>query len=525
LLNQSKRKKWWVLVQKINIFDTTLRDGEQSAGVNLNLHEKLEIAKQLERLNVDIMEAGFPAASKGDFESVRQVANIIKNSSVTGLARSKQSDIDAVWEAVKGGASPRLHTFIATSPIHMQYKLKQTPDQVIDTAVSSVKYAAKFFPTIQWSAEDAGRSDYEFLTRIITAVIDAGASVINLPDTVGYLSPTEYGKMFAYICNNVPNIDKAILSAHCHDDLGMAVSNSLSAIENGVLQIEGTINGIGERAGNASLEEVAVALHIRQDYYKAKTGLNLSEIKRTSDLVSKLTGMVIPPNKAIVGKNAFAHESGIHQDGVLKEKTTYEIISPELVGVKSNSMVLGKHSGRHAFRTHLVELGYQLEEQEVNRLFILFKELADKKKEITDEDLTALLVEQKLTNVEDYYQLTALQVQYGTNQIPTATITLTDRNGEVIQEAATGAGSVEALYNTLERCIGNAIVLDDYRIQSVGAGRDALAQVYVNVKLGKYESSGRGTAQDVLEASAKAYLNGVNRVLSLKNSTEEKIGV
>ncbi|MBD8068881.1 2-isopropylmalate synthase [Bacillus sp. PS06] len=512
-------------MRKINIFDTTLRDGEQSAGVNLNLHEKLEIARQLERLNVDIIEAGFPAASKGDFESVKQVAAIIKNASVVGLARSKQSDIDAVWEAVKGGVSPRLHTFIATSPIHMQYKLKQTPEQVIETAVASVKYASKFFPTIQWSAEDACRSDFDFLVKIITQVIDAGATVINLPDTVGYVNPKEYGEMFAYIQEHVPNIHRAALSAHCHDDLGMAVSNSLAAIENGVTQIEGTINGIGERAGNASLEEVAVALHTRQDYYQANTRLKLNEIKRTSDLVSKLTGMVIPPNKAVVGKNAFAHESGIHQDGVLKEKTTYEIISPDLVGVKSNSMVLGKHSGRHAFRTHLVEQGYQLEDSDVNRLFELFKELADKKKEITEEDISALLVEQQLTNDEDYYVLSALQVQYGTNQIPTATITLTNTDGQTIQEAATGAGSVEALYNTLERCIATAIVLDDYRIQSVGAGRDALAQVYVKITMDGIVSSGRGTAQDVLEASAKAYLNAVNRVVNIKNSQQEKVSI
>ncbi|MFS0861765.1 2-isopropylmalate synthase [Fredinandcohnia sp. 179-A 10B2 NHS] len=514
-------------MQKINIFDTTLRDGEQSAGVNLNLHEKLEIAKQLERLNVDVMEAGFPASSEGDFQSVKQIAEMIKNCSVTGLARSTKNDIDAAWEALKGGVEPRLHTFIATSPIHMTYKLKQTPDQVIATAVESVKYASKFFPIIQWSAEDASRSDLPFLAKIIKEVIDAGASVINIPDTVGYGTPEEYGRIFSYLQENVPNIEKVILSAHCHDDLGMAVSNSLSAVEHGVLQIEGTINGIGERAGNASLEEVAVALHIRQDYYKAKTRLNLGEIKRTSDLVSKLTGMIIPPNKAIIGKNAFAHESGIHQDGVLKEKTTYEIISPELVGVKSNSMVLGKHSGRHAFRNRIIELGYTLEEQEVNHVFKLFKALADKKKEITDDDLITLLVDEKLTNLEDAYQLTAMQVQYGTTQVPTATITLTDREGNQIQEAATGSGSVEALYNTLERCIGITITLDDYRIQSVGAGRDALAEVYVKIKHENYESSGRGTAQDVLEASAKAYVNAVNRLLSVEQNKRilDKVGV
>jgi len=516
-----------VPVRKINIFDTTLRDGEQSAGVNLNLHEKLEIAKQLERLNVDVMEAGFPAASEGDFQSVKQIADIIKNVSVTGLARAVQSDIDAAWGALKGGAEPRLHTFLATSPIHRKYKLKQTKEQVIQTAVDSVKYASQFFPIIQWSAEDASRTELDFLAKIIKEVIDAGANVINLPDTVGYGTPEEYGKMFTYVLENVPNIDKVILSTHCHDDLGMAVSNSLSAIEHGVLQVEGTINGIGERAGNASLEEVAVALHIRQDFYQAHTRLKLDEIKRTSDLVSKLTGMIVPPNKAVIGRNAYAHESGIHQDGVLKEKTTYEIITPELVGVKSNSMVLGKHSGRHAFRNRILELGYTLDDQEINRVFKLFKDLADKKKEITDDDLVTLLVNEKVANVEDTYQLTSMQVQYGTNQIPTATITLTDREGNQIQEAATGSGSVEALYNTLERCFGISITLDDYRIQSVGAGRDALAEVFVKVKHENVESSGRGSAQDVLEASARAYVNAVNRLITVEKNKKllEKVGV
>ena len=336
-------------MRTINIFDTTLRDGEQSAGVNLNLSEKLEIAKQLERLNVDIIEAGFPAASKGDFISVREIATLIRNCSVTGLARSVMSDIDAAWEALREGEDPRLHVFLATSPIHRQYKLKQSKEEVIETAVSAVKYAAGKFPLIQWSAEDACRTELPFLARIVEEVIQAGARVINIPDTVGYISPGEYGKVFQYLRENVPSIDKVILSAHCHDDLGMAIANSLAAIENGAGQIEGTINGIGERAGNAALEELAVALHIRQDHYQAGTRLKLEEISRTSSLVSKLTGMAVPANKAIVGRNAFAHESGIHQDGVLKEKTTYEIISPELVGFHANSMVLGKHSGRHDF--------------------------------------------------------------------------------------------------------------------------------------------------------------------------------
>lgn len=509
-------------MRKINIFDTTLRDGEQSAGVNLNLHEKLEIARQLERLGVDIIEAGFPAASKGDFQAVQAIAQTVRNCSVTGLSRSVQSDIDAAWEALKDGAEPRLHVFIATSPIHMQYKLRMTPEQVIETAVESVRYAKKYFPIVQWSAEDACRSDLPFLATIIEKVIEAGANVINIPDTVGYITPKQYGDIFSFLKENVRNIEKIILSAHCHDDLGMAVANSLAAIEAGATQIEGTINGIGERAGNAAIEEVAVALYIRKDYYQAETRLNLQEIKRTSSLVSKLTGMIVPPNKAIVGKNAFAHESGIHQDGVLKEKTTYEIISPQLVGVQSNSMVLGKHSGRHAFRTRIQELGYLLTEEEVNRLFVRFKDLADKKKDITDDDLIALILDEKLDTYKNFYQLCSIQVQYGTNQIPTAVVVLKDGEGNDIQEAATGAGSVEALYNALEKALQLPVTLLDYRIESVGSGRDALAQVYVKVSLDGKEASGRGTAQDVLEASAKAYIHAVNRMFVIEKMREEQ---
>ncbi|MED0656014.1 2-isopropylmalate synthase [Anoxybacillus ayderensis] len=509
-------------MRKINIFDTTLRDGEQSAGVNLNLHEKLEIARQLERLGVDIIEAGFPAASKGDFQAVQAIAQTVRNCSVTGLSRSVQSDIDAAWEALKDGAEPRLHVFIATSPIHMQYKLRMTPEQVIETAVESVRYAKKYFPIVQWSAEDACRSDLPFLATIIERVIEAGANVINIPDTVGYITPKQYGDIFSFLKKNVRNIEKISLSAHCHDDLGMAVANSLAAIEAGATQIEGTINGIGERAGNAAIEEVAVALYIRKDYYQAETRLNLQEIKRTSNLVSKLTGMIVPPNKAIVGKNAFAHESGIHQDGVLKEKTTYEIISPQLVGVQSNSMVLGKHSGRHAFRTRIQELGYALTEEEVNRLFVRFKDLADKKKDITDDDLIALILDEKLDTYKNFYQLCSIQVQYGTNQIPTAVVVLKDGEGNDIQEAATGAGSVEALYNALEKALQLPVTLLDYRIESVGSGRDALAQVYVKVSLHGKKASGRGTAQDVLEASAKAYIHAVNRMFVIEKMKEEQ---
>lgn len=507
-------------MRTIKIFDTTLRDGEQSAGVNLNFSEKLEIARQLERLNVDIIEAGFPAASKGDFASVQKIAQTIKNCSVTGLARAVISDIDAAWGALKDGAEPRIHTFLATSPIHRQYKLKKTKEEVVETAVETVKYAASKFPIVQWSAEDATRTELPFLAEIIEKVIQAGARIINIPDTVGYTTPQEYGEIFQYLRNHVPSIDKVSLSAHCHDDLGMAIANSLSAIENGATQIEGTINGIGERAGNAALEELAVALYIRNNHYQASTRLNLQEISRTSSLISKLTGMVVPANKAIVGRNAFAHESGIHQDGVLKEKTTYEIISPDLVGFQSNSMVLGKHSGRHAFKNRLSELGLEVADEEANRLFTVFKDLADRKKEMTDDDLAAIVLEEKLSKEQRFYDLIGIQIQYGTNSVPTATVTLSGSNNEVIQEAGTGAGSIEALYNTLEKCLNGTANLLDYRIQSVGAGRDALAQVYVKLNYEGMETSGRGLAQDVLEASSKAYLNAVNRVIYMKEKAQ-----
>ncbi|ASV68795.1 2-isopropylmalate synthase [Cytobacillus sp. FSL W7-1323] len=507
-------------MQQINIFDTTLRDGEQSAGVNLNFSEKLEIARQLERLNVNIIEAGFPAASKGDFGSVKSIAETVKNASVTGLARAVLSDIDAAWDSLKGGAEPRLHTFLATSPIHRDYKLKMTKEQVVETAVNTVKYAAERFSIVQWSAEDASRTELPFLAEIVEKVIQAGARVINIPDTVGYATPKEYGEIFKYLKNNVPSIDKVALSAHCHDDLGMATANSLAAIENGATQIEGTINGIGERAGNAALEEIAVALHIRKDFYNAQTTLNLGEISRTSSLVSKLSGMPVPANKAVIGANAYAHESGIHQDGVLKEVTTYEIISPQLVGVQSNSLVLGKHSGRHAFKNRLDELGLDVADEDIKPLFTVFKDLADRKKEMTDEDLVALVLEEKLSKEQRFYELIQIQIQYGTNQVPTATVTLSGSDNQVIQEAGTGAGSIEALYNTLEASVNGEISLLDYRIQSVGAGRDALAQVFVKLAYQGVETSGRGLAQDVLEASAKAYLNAVNRVIYMKEKTE-----
>ncbi len=508
-------------MSKIHVFDTTLRDGEQSPGVNLNKLEKLEIAKQLERFGVDRMEAGFPASSKGDFEAVKMIADTIKGTSVTGLARSVKTDIDAAWDALKGADEPCLHVFLATSPIHMKYKLQKSPEEVIDLAVEMVRYASKKFSKVQWSAEDASRSDRTFLATIIEKVIDAGATVINLPDTVGYGTPADYGEMFKYMKENVPNIDKAILSCHCHNDLGLAVANSIAAIQNGAGQIEGTINGIGERAGNASLEELAVAFHIRSDEYPFTTNLKLHEIKRTSDLVSKLTGMNVQANKAIVGKNAFAHESGIHQDGVLKHASTYEIITPELIGLSSNLLFLGKHSGRHAFSDKVKQLGFDLTEDKLKEAFGTFKLLTDRKKEVTDDDLFTILTDiQTDSSVIDKYELKMFQVQYGSNNIPTASVELRTPDQKVIQEACTGSGSVEALYATLDKLIDEELELIDYQISSVGGGRDALAEAQVQLVVNGERMNGRGSAQDVIEASGNAFLNAVNRYLIQKHTEE-----
>ncbi|MBS4210331.1 2-isopropylmalate synthase [Bacillus sp. FJAT-50079] len=511
-------------MRRIDIFDTTLRDGEQTAGVNLNTAEKLEIAKQLERFGVDVMEAGFPAASPGDLDAVRQIASTIKTSSVTGLARSVKSDIDHAWEALKVAECPRLHVFIATSPIHMTHKLKQTPEQVVETAVQTITYAKKYFPIVQWSAEDAFRSDPAFLAHIVEQAIKAGASVINIPDTVGYATPQEYGALFRYLKINVPNIAEAKLSAHCHNDLGMAVANTLAAIENGADQVEGTINGIGERAGNAALEEVGVALYTRQDFYKnIGTNLKLNEIKRTSQLVSKLTGMQIQANKAVVGKNAFAHESGIHQDGVLKEPTTYEIITPELIGEASNNLVMGKHSGRHAFNDRAKSMGFELDQETLNNAFKEFKKLADRKKEITEEDIWTILTNQQLKDTKAaIYELETVEVQYETAHTPKATVRVKKPNGEIVEETVEGAGSVEAIFNALEKAIEGKVHVLDYRVSSIGKGRDALAESVINLTFNDEELRGRDSAQDVLEASAKAYLNAINRIL-LQNHMKKLI--
>ncbi|GGM19913.1 2-isopropylmalate synthase [Paraliobacillus quinghaiensis] len=505
---------------RIKIFDTTLRDGEQSPGVNLNKLEKLEIAKQLERLGVDVMEAGFPASSQGDFEAVKKIAETVETVTVTALARAYKSDIDRAWEAIKDAKKPRIHVFIATSPIHMEYKLKKTQEEVSEIAVEMVRYAKEKCEDVEWSAEDASRSDLPFLASIIEKVIDAGATVINLPDTVGYTTPKEYGVMFRYIKDNVPNIEKVDLSCHCHDDLGMAIANSIAAMQNGATQIEGTINGIGERAGNVALEELVVALKIREDFYPYTTTLVLKEIKRTSDLISKFTGMVVPGNKAIVGRNAFAHESGIHQDGVLKNAQTYEIITPELVGIQSNNLVLGKHSGRHAFKDKVEQLDFTLTEEQITEAFKAFKLLTDRKKEVTDDDLFVILtdIQVDLSTLKKY-ELLSFQVQYGSHNLPTATVALNTPDGKRVETARTGQGSVEALYNTIEALIDEKIQLTDFTLSSIGKGKDALAEVHVTMIVDTYQSSmsGRGTAQDVLEASAHAFLNAINRIFFTKN--------
>lgn len=509
-------------MRKIDIFDTTLRDGEQAAGINLNTAEKLEIAKQLERFGATIIEAGFPASSPGDFEAVQRIANTVQDSIVTGLARTVQKDIDAVWEAVKGAEQPHIHTFIATSPIHMEYKLKMTPEQVIEQAVEAVKYAKKKFSLVQWSAEDAFRSDREFLVRIVNEVIAAGATTVNIPDTVGYATPAEYGALFKFLKENVRGIDRVKLSAHCHNDLGMATANTIAAIENGADQVEGTINGIGERAGNVALEEVVVALHTRQDAYRFGSDVTLQEIKRTSQLVSQLTGVVIQPNKAVVGKNAFAHESGIHQDGMLKNPETYEIITPELIGDTTAPLALGKHSGRHAFKDRAKTMGFDLSDEKLNAAFIAFKELADKKKEITEDDLFILFTDQQLDYEEAaVYNLESVQVQYGTENIPTATVEVTLPTGEKMRKASTGSGSVEAIFNTLEELVQGKVHILDYRVTSIGKGRDALGEALVNLSFNGETSTGRDVAQDVLEASAKAYLNAINRQLVKANAREK----
>lgn len=506
---------------KIYFFDTTLRDGEQSPGVSLNVKEKLEIAEQLKRLGVDIIEAGFPISSPGDFEAVKAIADQVRGPMIAGLARTEHIDIDRCWEALKSAENPLIHVVIATSDLHLKFKLMKTREQVLEEAVSAVKHAKKYCPQVEFSAEDASRSDINYLAQVITRVIEAGATVVNIPDTVGYAVPDEFGAFIKQLISMVPNIDQAIVSVHCHDDLGMAVANSLAGIVNGARQVECAVNGIGERAGNASLEEIIMALYTRQSFYQKELTINYGEIFRTSRLVSDLTGMVIQPNKAVVGKNAFLHESGIHQDGVLKERSTYEIMSAKLIGASEDNLVLGKHSGRHAFKDRLEKMGYYLSEEEFQKAFVRFKDLADKKKEITQADLDALVKDQTIS-VPEKYSLSYLQISSGTGMVPTATVKLSIDN-MTFETAAIGDGPVEAACRAVDKITDIYGKMIDYKLNAVGSGKDALGEVISHIKINGQVYMGRGLSTDIIEASVKSYINAINRYayqLQLRNQMQ-----
>lgn len=497
--------------EKIIIFDTTLRDGEQSPGGSMNLEEKLQLAQQLARLNVDIIEAGFPIASEGDFQSVKKIAEEVKGPLIAGLARSKQIDIERAAEAVKPAERPMIHTFLATSDIHLKYKLKKTREEVLEEAVWAVKFARNFTDTVEFSPEDASRSDIDYLCQVLEAVIEAGAKTINIPDTVGYSVPSEFGQLIAALRNKIPNIDKAVISVHCHNDLGLAVANSIAAIQNGARQIECTVNGIGERAGNASLEEVAMALRTRKDILDFHTDIHTEEIFRTSRLLTQLTGLFVQRNKAIVGDNAFAHEAGIHQHGLLQERTTYEIMTPESVGIPKNLLVLGKHSGRHAFKDRLEELGFHLKKEDLEKAFVRFKDLADKKKEIYDADLISIATE-SASHMLEVYHLNYVGVVAGTNVIPTATVNMS-KGEEVFQESCSGDGPVDAVYLAIDTITGVPGKLRDYTIHAITRGKDAIGEASVLVDFDGRTVTGKGASTDVIEASAKAYLSAVNKVV------------
>lgn len=498
--------------KEIFIFDTTLRDGEQSPGVSLNSEEKLAIAQQLSKLGVDIIEAGFPIASQGDFKAVQRIAKEVKGPVITALARTDPKDIMAAYEAVKIAEKPRIHTFVATSEIHMQYKLKKTREEVKKMAVEGVRLAKSLVNDVEFSAEDAFRSEIPFLCEVLTQAIEAGATVINIPDTVGYATPAEFGEFIKAVREGIPNISKAVVSVHCHNDLGMAVANSLSAILNGARQIEVAVNGIGERAGNASLEEIVMALYTRKGYLGYATGINTRELYRSSRMVSTLTGMSIQPNKAIVGKNAFAHEAGIHQDGVIKERETYEIMNPEMVGIISNKLVLGKHSGRHALQLQLQKLGYSLEGEVLNKTFTEFKLLADRKKDILDEDLIMLVDSQLIGSEEQIYIFDHLQISSGTNITATSMVGMMVRS-ELVEEAACAGGPVEATYRAIEKVAKLPVKLESYSISAVTEGKDAQGEVIVHVSMGEDIFMGRGLSVDIIEASARAYINALNKIV------------
>jgi len=492
------------------IFDTTLRDGEQSPGASMTKDEKVRIAKALEKMKVDVIEAGFPIASVGDFESVKAVADVIKDSSVCGLSRALEKDISRAGEALKNAANPRIHTFIATSPIHMQQKLRMEPDAVLEQAVNAVKMARGFTSNVEFSPEDAGRSELDFLCRVIEAVIDAGATTINIPDTVGYNVPDQFGNLIKNLIEKIPNSDKAIFSVHCHNDLGLAVANSLSAVQNGARQVECTINGLGERAGNASLEEVVMAIRTRQDIFSCNTALDTTQIMNCSRLVSGITGFAVQPNKAIVGANAFAHESGIHQDGVLKNRETYEIMRAQDVGWTDNRIVLGKHSGRNAFRSCLKDLDIEFDsEEELNEAFSRFKELADKKHEIYDDDLRALVSEASAQLADDHYKLVSLKVCSETGETPQSEVVISV-DGKEETASSTGSGPVDATFKAIEKIASSGTDLKLYSVNNITTGTDSQGEVTVRLEQDSRIINGQGADTDIVIASAKAYVHALN---------------
>ncbi len=509
-------------VRTIKVFDTTLRDGEQSPGASMNIEEKLRIAKQLQKMKVDVIEAGFPIASEGDFEAVKKIAQTIKGPEIAGLCRAQEKDIDRGWDALQyAGEKGRIHTFIATSDIHMKYKLKMKPSEVLDAAVKAVKRAKSYTPNVEFSCEDAVRTELKFMSDVVAAVIDAGATVVNIPDTVGYTIPLEYYNIIRYLKDNVANIENAIISVHCHNDLGLAVANSLAAIQAGAGQVECTINGIGERAGNCSLEEFVMILKTRSDILDYKTNIATEQLTPASRLLSTVTGIAVQPNKAIVGANAFAHEAGIHQHGVLMEKSTYEIMTPESVGLKANVLVLGKHSGRHAFKKRLQELGYDLGEEDLNNAFERFKSLADLKKDIFDEDLDAIVADETMRNGEKF-KMSHITVTCGSFAVATATVQL-EIDGQHVRTAELGDGPVDATLKAIKKLTGTKARLMQYTVGSITGGTDAIGEVSVRVAEGNCTVVGRGSSTDIIEASAKAYINALNRLYYKKERYMESL--
>jgi len=498
--------------EQILIFDTTLRDGEQSPGASLTVSEKLTIAEQLARLRVDAIEAGFPVSSQAQFDGVRLIAGQVKGPAIVALARCIDADIDAAWEALKGAERPRIHVFVATSRIHMEKKFRKSEEEILAMAVAGVRRAKSCCSEVEFSPEDSSRTGVDFLLRIVEAAIDAGATSINIPDTVGFAMPEQFGALIRTVHEKVPNMARAVLSVHCHNDLGMAVANTLAAIRNGAGQVEVTVNGVGERAGNASLEEVVMALKTRADFYQKSTGIETREIMRTSKLVSSLMGIPVQPNKAIVGANAFAHESGIHQDAVIKDAATYEIMTPQEIGLSSNAIVLGRHSGRHGLKNRLSELGYALQPAELDVIYQRFLEIADRKKEVYDEDLLALMSAETGETAETW-KLDYFHILSGNKTVPTATVVLR-RGEESLQEAAVGDGPVDAAYNALNRIVDLPVTLQDYNLRGVTGGKEAVGEVVVRVRHQGTTWLGRGASTDIIEASIRAYLNALNRILA-----------